>query len=70
MPATYTYNDAIDDAIRMVAELVDANDPNEKTALLYVKIVKGLAGLKRRTRRKRKAVDEQLGRTDDTNHQS
>jgi len=51
MPNPYTYNRGIDDAIRKIAEL-SAGQSDEVIALL-VKVICGVAGLKRQERHRR-----------------
>ena len=56
MPATYTYNDGIEDAKGAVVQAWDAGfdaDAPEKQMKLMMDIVGRLDGLKRRERRKR-----------------
>ena len=55
MPATYTYNDAIEDAKGVVAHAwEDAGEPHEVHMNLMLEIVGRLDKLKRPSRRKRK----------------
>ena len=57
MPASYTYNDAIGDAIRVVAKAAD-DSGDERCFKLYISLVSKLQQLKRPTRRKRTQLND------------
>jgi hypothetical protein len=54
MPATYTYNDAIDHAVSVVTKEFESAQPDQKMMAIFVTMVNRLLDLKRPTRRKRK----------------